>query len=97
MNFCERCNIACDDEICPKCGRKKLRTVREDDFCLVAKVKRAFGDNLKYNLESENIECVLMPYGTGFGARVALPLEDYLLYVRYKDLDYARQILKDNA
>ncbi len=37
MNFCEGCNIACDDERCPKCGRKKLRPVSDDDFCLVAK------------------------------------------------------------
>lgn len=97
MNFCERCNIACDDDTCPKCGNKKLRAVNDEDFCLVAQVERAFGDNLKRNLESENIECVLMPYGMGFRSRVALPLESYLLYVRYKNLDRVRQIVKDNA
>lgn len=97
MNFCERCNIACDDDICPICGNKKLRAVKDDDFCLVAQVERAFGDNLKRNLENDDIECVLMPYGTGFRSRVALPLEDYLLYLRYKNLDRVRQIVKDNA
>ncbi len=95
MNFCEGCNIACDGERCPKCGRKKLREVNEEDFCLVAKVDRLFGDNLKINLENEDIECVLMPYGTGVKAQFALPLESYLLYVRYKNLDYVRQILKE--
>ncbi len=95
MNFCENCNIACDNERCPKCGRKKLRTVQEDDFCLVAKVDRLFGDSLKYILENENIECVFMPYGTGVNSKFALPLESYLLYVRYKNIDYVRQILKD--
>lgn len=72
-----------------------MRAVDDDDFCLVAKVDRFFGDNLKYNLENENIECVLMPYGTGVNSTFALPLENYLLYVRYKNLDYVRQILKD--
>ncbi len=97
MNFCERCNIACDGERCPKCGRKKLRAVTEDDFCLVAQVDRMFGDNLKNHLENENIECVLMPYGTGVKAQFAMPLESYLLYVRYKNLDYVRQIFKENC
>ncbi len=95
MNFCEGCNIACDGERCPKCGRKKLRAVTEDDFCLVARVDRIFGDNLKTNLENEQIDCVLMPYGTGVKAQFALPLESYLLYVRYKNLDHVRQILKE--
>ncbi|MCM1438420.1 MAG: hypothetical protein NC131_04305 [Roseburia sp.] len=95
MNFCEGCNIACNDERCPKCGRKKLRAVNDDDFCLVAQVDRFFGDILKGNLENENIECVLMPYGTGVNSKFALPLENYLLYVRYKNLEYVREILKD--
>lgn len=95
MNFCEGCNIACNGEKCPQCGRKKLRAVKEDDFCLVAKVDRSLGDNLKDNLQNESIECVLMPYGTGVNSKFALPLESYLLYVRYKNLDHVRQILKD--
>lgn len=95
MNFCEGCNIACNGERCPKCGRKKLRAVNENDFCLVAQVERVFGDNLKDNLENGNIECVLLPYGTGVNAKFALPPENYLLYVRYKNLDYVREILND--
>ena len=95
MNFCESCNLACNDERCPLCGRKKLRAVNEDDFCLVAKVGRRYGDNLKTHLENEQIECVLMPYGTGVRSKVALPLESYLLYVRYKNLEYVRQIVKE--
>ena len=95
MNFCEACNIAFDGDRCPQCGRKKLRAVTKDDFCLVAKVDRIFGDNLKDNLCEEGIECVLMPYGSGVNCKFALPLESYLLYVRYKNLDYVRQILKD--
>lgn len=95
MNFWEGCNVACKDERCPKCGRRKLRAVNDDDFCLVAKVDRLFGDNLKVNLENENMECVLIPYGTGVNSMFALPLESYLVYVRYKNLDYVRQVLKN--
>lgn len=95
MNFCEGCNLAWEGERCPKCGRKKLRAVNEEDFCLVAQVERTFGDHLKADLENEDIECVLMPYGTGVKSKFALPLESYLLYVRYKKLDHVRQIVKD--
>lgn len=93
MNFCENCNIACSGERCPKCGRKKIRPVTDEDFCLVAKVERLFGDNLKENLAKENIDCVLVPYGSGVNAKFALPLESYLLYVRYQHLEYVRQIV----
>lgn len=92
MNFCESCNIVCNDERRPKCGRKKLRVVNDDDFCSVAQVDRFFDDNLKDNLEDENIERLLTPYGTGVNSKFALPLESYPLYVRYKNLDYVRQI-----
>lgn len=94
MNFCESCNIACSDERCPNCGRKKLRAVNGEDFCLVGRVDRLYGDNLKENLEREKIECVLMPYGTGVRSKFALPLESYLLYVRYKNLEHVRQLVK---
>ena len=96
MNFCESCNLVCGER-CPKCGREKLRPVTEEDFCLVARVDRIFGDSLKENLEHENIECVLMPYGTGVRSEFALPLESYLLYVRYKNSEYVRQIIKDSG
>ncbi len=95
MNFCESCNIACIDDICPKCGRKKLREVTDEDFCFVAEVSRMYGRNLKDNLEKENIECALMPYGNGTNAIVGLPLEDYLVYVPYKNLEYVRQLISD--
>ena len=97
MNFCEGCNLACSGERCPKCGRKMLRALSDEDFCLVAQVDRNFGDTLKCHLEKENMDCVLMPYGTGVRSKFALPLERYLLYVRYKNLEHVRQILQKNA
>ncbi len=95
MNFCENCNLACQDERCPKCGRKKLRAVHDDDFCFVARVDRALGDHLKFFLDNEKIACVLMPYGTGVRAKFALPSESYLLYVQYENLESVRQILQE--
>lgn len=96
MNFCERCNIACSGESCPKCGNKKLHAVNDEDFCLVGRVDKITGDNLKEYLNNINIECVLMPFGTGVRSKFALPLESYLLYVRYKNLNYVLQVLNDN-
>ncbi len=95
MNFCESCNIACGEERCPKCGKSKLRLVTEEDFCLVGRVDRIFGENLKENLQKQDIQFVLMPCGSGVRSKFALLLEAYLLYVRYKNLEYVRQILKE--
>lgn len=95
MNFCERCNIACEGERCPRCGSKKVREVREEDICLVAQVQRDFGDSLKENLEREGIPCILAPFGTGVRAKFALPLERYLLYVEYRHYDRVLRIVKE--
>ncbi len=97
MNFCEGCNRVCSGERCPQCGRKKLRAVEEDDFCLIGRVERAFGDGLKEQLAREHIDCVLLPYGTGVRANFALPLESYLLYVRYRDTEFVQTLLKGNG
>ena len=94
MNFCESCNIATRDERYPHCGQKRLRPVADDDFCLVAQVERLLGDSLKETLENENIDCVLMPHGSGARSKFALSLETYLLYVHYQNFDYVQQILK---
>jgi len=93
MNFCESCNACFPDERCPRCGRKRLRPVTDEDFCLTARVSRIFGDNLKCRLEEEGIACVSVPYGSGIHTRFALPMEDYLIYVRYKDREYVRQLI----
>lgn len=94
MNFCESCNIARIGERCPKCGKKNLRAVNDEDFCLAGEVDRLSGDDLKSHLENEKIDCVLVPFGTGVRSKFALPLESYLLYVRYENLGHVRQILK---
>ena len=33
MYFCENCNCLMDDTRCGICGKKKLRTVQDNDFC----------------------------------------------------------------
>lgn len=93
MNFCEGCNLAFNENRCPKCGRKKVRAVTDEDFCLVGRVDRLFGENLKEQLKGENIDCVLMPYGSGVSSKFALPLNDCLLYVRYKNIEKVRTLL----
>ena len=35
--------------------KEKLRAVNDDDFCLLGKVDRLFGDDLKSDLENERI------------------------------------------
>lgn len=90
-SFCEKCNLVCGEKRCPKCGSKKLRTVLSEDFCYAGRVSWFFGESLKFNLESDNIGCVLMPYGSGLN----IPYEEYLVYVRYKNLTLVREILKN--
>lgn len=35
MNYCENCHRVSDQTRCEQCGRRKLRPVREDDFCFL--------------------------------------------------------------
>lgn len=94
MNYCEKCSCATQDDQCPLCGTKKLRPVREDDYCFLTECEKSYAAERKRVLAAEGIEAVGVPYGNGFLTQVALPLENERLYVRFPDLERAIGLLK---
>lgn len=94
MNYCEKCSCATEDVRCPLCGTKKLRPVREDDYCFLTECEKSYAAERKRVLAAEGIEAVGVPYGNGFLTQVALPLENERLYVRFPDLERAVELLK---
>ena len=93
MQYCEKCNSIVISEYCPVCGNKKIREVTSDDFCFLVECGQMHGDMLKDVLLEEEIECALIPWGNGVRSKFALSLENYKVYVPYKHLDRAREIL----
>lgn len=90
--YCESCNVASQTDICPKCGRKHLRQVKDDDFCFFMQMDSLSAENLKSKLDSENIGCALIPFGTGFRTVLGMNLEDYLVFIQFKHLQYVKDI-----
>ena len=92
MNFCENCNFVFEQEFCPVCGSKKLREVKDNDFCFVADSKISPCEELIDTLEERDIPFSTVPYG--MGSRWALPLTLFRLYVPYRFLEEAKSTLQ---
>ena len=92
MNFCENCNFAVEQEYCPVCGSKKLRDVKDDDFCYLADSKMSPCEALIDIFEERDIPYATVPYG--MGSRWALPMTLFRLYVPYRLLEEAKSILR---
>ena len=95
MKFCENCHCATEQEYCPLCGTKKLRQVKEDDFCLLTESSSMYGENLISILEESGIPCSAMPYGSGLESRFAMPLSNYRIFVPFSCLEKAKNIVLD--
>ncbi len=95
MKYCENCCCATELERCPLCGTKKLRQIKEEDFCLLTENSLSFGEDLIGILKENEIHCSALPYGSGLESRFALPLSNYRIFVPFKFLEKAKTILLD--
>ena len=93
MNFCENCNFADEQECCPLCGSKKLREVRDDDFCFLADSEISPCESMIDIFDEQGIPYIKVPYGTG--SRLALPQSKYRLYFQYRSLESVKRIVRD--
>lgn len=93
MNFCENCHCVTEQEYCPLCGAKKLRQVREDDFCFLTENSASYGEDLISIFKESGIPCSAVPYGSGLESRFALPLSNYRIFVPFNCLEKAENII----
>lgn len=94
MNYCENCSYATEDARCPLCGSKKLRLVKDVDYCLVTECKKSQADRRKEDLARCGIQAIGVPYGDGFRSQLALSLENERLYVPFAQLHETLEILR---
>ncbi|MGN0804681.1 MAG: hypothetical protein ACI4MS_04790 [Candidatus Coproplasma sp.] len=93
MNFCEKCNILTDDARCPVCGNKKLRDADGEDFCYFKSLSSFDFEMLAFTLQENKIEVVGVPYYLGGVTHsTAGRAEGRKVYVRYKDIEKAKEI-----
>lgn len=95
MNYCENCYLAFMQERCPLCGSKKFRNVQDDDYCLLTETASSNYETLKEIFEEHDISCSALPYGNGIEAHFALPSSNYRLYVPFRSLQTAKNILRE--
>ncbi len=97
MNYCEKCYNLCEDSICEFCGNKKLRPVGADDYCFLVETEQTNGEMLCDIFEQEGIKHTVIPTGNGVRSNFGLNLENYEIYVQYKSLDLAKEIVNSFA
>lgn len=95
MNYCENCHVAADLPRCPVCGGKKLREVKDEDYCFLIEKPAMEGDMLADVLRGNGIECVAMPSGNGVRTAFSLWLDKRKLFVPWKSFGTAKSYLQE--
>lgn len=97
MLFCEKCNLLTNDKRCPNCRTKKLRDVRDDDFCYFADLHSMYFEMFEEALKNNNVDVVGVPYypGNAVVFSNAGRADGRKVYVRYKNLDVATEIYNE--
>lgn len=95
INYCDNCRIACNESICPNCGKKKLRPVDDGDFCFVTEANNSVLAYYCGELESKGVECVNMPWFSALDTYLAVKSSSGRLFVRFKDLDTAIKTVQE--
>ena len=95
MNFCEKCRHVTEQTRCENCGSRRLRPVREDDFCFLIEESASYCRSLADSLKQRGISCVELPCGSGVGTRSAMPLPNRQMFVQFRFLDRAKELIHD--
>ena len=93
MKYCENCYFATNETRCPVCASKKLRDIQIDDFCYVVEGSTAYCENLMDIFRDNEIPYSTLSYGDGTRSYSGLRLENYRLYVPYRFLQKAKNII----
>lgn len=93
--FCTNCRSLTTGGVCGKCGHKKLRAPVMDDVCLLADLDHITCSILKSELEEAHIPYTTQAWqGAGLTMLFGNAIEAYRVYVRYRDLDAANELVQ---
>ena len=91
--YCEKCKRLLTSDICPDCGKKRVREVREDDPCLLTEMKRLWADMLCDVLTQHEIpHLAKSSQGAWLTVTFGSFHEDVQVYVPYCCLEAAREL-----
>ncbi len=92
MLYCEKCQLLTQNKFCPKCKNKKLREVKDDDFCFFVSMDALSFEMFESSLQSINIDVVGLPFYThAVTMSSAGRAQGRAVFIRFKDLQVARQ------
>ena len=94
MNYCKSCNLACEDISCPRCGKRKLREIKDNDYCFVKEVFELEKMRLEAYLKENEIPLVFIPYVEGAGSFYTFRPPVHKMYVPFHLLKKTMDIMK---
>lgn len=89
MYYCENCNMLMPDTRCTNCGKKKLREVQNDDFCLFVSLETDRARYLEENLKMQDIPVASLGVGLDLRTRTS---KIFKMYVPYGYFEKAKEI-----
>ena len=89
MFYCEQCNMLMQDSRCTNCGKKKLREVQSDDFCLFAALEADKARYFEENLKMQNIPVASLGVGLDLRTRTS---KIFKIYIPYCHFDKAKEV-----
>ncbi len=93
MLYCPNCQILAEGEVCPECGKPRLREPREDDIVLLAEEGYLRASMLEPLLEQAEIPFSKVgKLGSGIAAMIGFTQDTYRFYVPYAAYEPARDI-----
>ncbi len=94
-NYCESCNTLTDERVCLRCGKKRTRPVREEDFCFYVNLR---ADNVRLfeaELKKEARPLVALPEYAGGATSYETGNKAYFrIFLRYGDFQKATEIFR---
>jgi len=94
--YCEKCKTVFEDDHCPTCGSKDVRTPLPDDPCFLTEKKGTWSGMLEDVLSQNHISVLSQStMGAGMATSVGPLFEKFRIYVRYEDLERAKDIVNE--
>ncbi len=95
--YCGDCKVVFEGEgRCPFCGGKRKAPPEADDVCMLCEKEQIWSEVLSDVLEKNGIPHLCHNvYGAGIAMKMGPMFERVIFYVKYKDLDAAREIVTE--